>query len=226
MIALYILLGLLLLIAAILLTPTAITIEYQDDIRLSFSVFGIRLWKHPKPPKKIKISDYTPRALAKKKRKEEKRNKRLQKKKQKKKAATPTAKKSKTLLQNLSSIRRLSSIVLARTSKHLRIEARRLIITVGSEDAAKTAILFGAVNQAAIALLECLKQNGNLKQTHRSRIAVRADFEAEKTTADIKLIFTLRVWHLLDILFRTVKQWAKSKSQKNTSQNNTSEKSA
>lgn len=233
MIALYILLGIVLLIAAILLIPASVTIAYQEKVSLAISVLGIRIRQIPKPQKPVKLSSYSKKALARQKKKDERRARRLLKKKaaqeNKKKEAQKESREPKSLLQNLSLIKRLAAVLLSKTAKHVRIEARRLIITVGTDDAAKTAILFGSVNQAAIALLEFLRQTGNLRQTRRSQIAVKADFTSDKTTADVKLVFSMHVWQLLDILLSTLKRLIKDKRKKaneTASPENTSKKSA
>lgn len=233
MIALYILLGIVLLIAAILLIPASITIAYQENVSLAISVLGIRIRQMPKPKKPVKLSSYSKKALARQRKKDERKARRLLKKKanqdSKTKKEQEGSREPKSLLQNLSLIKRLAAVLLSKTAKHVRIEARRLVITVGTDDAAKTAILFGSVNQAAIALLEFLKQTGNLRQTRRSQIAVKADFTSDKTTADVKLVFSMRVWQLLDILLSTLKRLIKEKRKKanqTASPENTSKKSA
>lgn len=229
MIALYILSALALLLALILMVPGKITVEYKDDVRVAVFVSGFRIWSHPKPKKKIRLSDYTPEAIEKRKRREQKKQERLQakkqKKQQKKKSETSTSgkpKKKRGLLDNLNLIQNIASAILGKTAKHIRIEIRRFIITVGTDDAAKTAILFGAVNQASAALLEFLHQTGTAKYTANTRVSVNADFAAQKSTADIYLSFSLRLWQLLNILFSAALRFVKAKHRTSkTSESNT-----
>lgn len=85
--------------------------------------------------------------------------------------------------------------------KHLRIDAVRMKITVASEDAAKTALLYAAVCESVACFLELLSTITNFKAKHREQISVEPDFLSEKSTADIHLVFRLRVWHVLAMLF-------------------------
>lgn len=84
---------------------------------------------------------------------------------------------------------------------HLQIEAVRLRITVASGDAAKTALLYGAVCQSVACILEILSNVTNFKAKDREQITVDADFLGEKSAADLYLIFRLRVWHVFAMLF-------------------------
>ncbi len=97
--------------------------------------------------------------------------------------------------------------------KHLRIEAVRMKITVASEDAAKTALLYGAVCQSVAYLVEILSAITNFKAKHREKISVEADFLSEKSTADIHLVFRLRVWHVFAMLFAALFGFIRKKLQ-------------
>ena len=128
------LLGIVLLVAAILLIPVSVTIAYQENVSLAISVLGIRVRQVPKPKKPVKLSSYRKKALARQRKKDERKARRLLKKKatqeNKKKEAQKGSREPKSLLQNLSLIKRLAAVLLSKTAKHIRIEARRLVITV------------------------------------------------------------------------------------------------
>lgn len=215
LIVLYIILALILLIGAILTLPIKITLEYKDDLLLSATILGSRQWSYPKQKKKVKLSRYSNKAIEKRKRRaqkkrlrlEEKRKKQLQKNKTGGPVIPPKPKEKTGLIEDLELILKQISVILTRGIKHARIEVQRFIIRVAAEDAAQTAILFGAVNQAAIALLEFLDQVGKLKQTRRSKLSVTADFASQKSTADIRIVLTLRLWQVADILWRTSLQY-------------------
>ena len=112
-------------------------------------------------------------------------------------------------MSDISLITKRVTKILSRGLKHIKIEVRRLIIAVATDEASKTAILFGAVNQACVALLELLEQTGKLKYTRRTRIKVYADFSAPMSEADINIIFSIRTWQILDVLFRAPIQYEK-----------------
>lgn len=87
--------------------------------------------------------------------------------------------------------------------KRFEIEALRLRITVGSEDAAQTALLYGILVQAVAYGLEILSSLTNLRirKQNRSNVLVDTDFTSEQIKADLHLIFKLRVWHIFAMLF-------------------------
>lgn len=193
---------------------------YDGQLVLSLRVLflNIRL-----VPGKKKIPDperYTPekyrkmlaKKAAKEQRKQAKAQKKLEKKKQteaEKKASVPQKKPApkkpkKSVADILDLVWQILEMVkgLVRSfGKHFRIEAVRMKITVAGEDAAKTAIMYGMVCQGVAYLIEILSTITNFKAKHRENISVEADFLSEKSTADIHLIFRLRVWHLFAMVF-------------------------
>ncbi len=221
LIALFIILSILLVLFLLLMLRVSATVEYREEIRVRVSLLGVALWRHPKKGKKIKLSDYSPEKLAAQQRREQrkwerklaKKKKRAEKKAKKSgTASTPSQPpKKRGLIDTLGLIRSTVAVLLGKSAKHVRIRATRIRITVATDDAAKTAILFGAVNQAVAALIELLDQAGKWRRLRDSEISVNADFTAEKSTADISLTFSFRVWHLLNILFHTALQYVKSK---------------
>ena len=219
--ALMIILAILLAIFALLMLQAHITVEYREALCVRISVLGIPLWQHPRKKKKVRISDYTQKKIEKRKKREAKRlakKKRKQAKKEQKnqtRATTAPASPKKGLLDNLSLVREILTAVLKKTAGHVRLRAQRIIIHVATDDAAKTAILFGAVNQAVIAIVELLDQMKKWRGLRASQIAVNADFASQKSTVDISISLSLRVWQMLNILLhaalRLVKEKAKPK---------------
>ena len=86
-----------------------------------------------------------------------------------------------------------------RFERHLHIKLTRLRLTVGTDDAAKTAVLYGLVSQSVAYILEILSRVVNLKYTSDSDVQVNADFLSEKFAADVKIAISMRVWLLFDI---------------------------
>lgn len=215
MLILYIILALIaaliLLVGIILLLPVKIRVEYQNDLRLSASLLGLALWEVPKRKRKVNLARYSKEAIAKRKRRLQKKRARLAEKKQQKGQVGNTVprqdKQQASLVDDLQFILKQLSTILSRGVKHVRVEIRRFLISVATEDAAQTAILFGAVNQAAMALLAFLDQVDKLEQTRHSQIRVIADFASQKSKADIQIILTLRLWQIWDILWRTSLQY-------------------
>lgn len=210
---------LILLIAGVLLLRATVTIKYRDEVTLTLRVlfFTIRILpaKEKKPPR---LRDYTPakfrRMLKKKRRKAEK--KRLKAKKTaEKKAAKKALKKSpkqmsshqsskkRDLLENIELVKALVEVFCKRFAKHLRVTVARLKITVASDEAAKTAYMYGAVSQSVAYLTEVLDRITNLRYTNDAELGVLVDFGEAKPTADIDISVSMRVWQLLDVLLRT-----------------------
>ena len=210
MTALIILFSILILIALILLIRIKVIIYYRgEDIKLNLHILGIpiKLLPRKQKKKKIKLSDYSYK----------KRKKSLQKKpkKVKKKKEKVNVNEKPSITEAIPTIAEIVKYLLKKFFGHLRIDVTEIKITVGTDDAAKTAIMFGIVNQAAAALFDLLSTITNVKKNRKNEIAVYADFASEKTVININLGFSLRIWHLFSIafgaLFKYLKNMLKSK---------------
>ena len=112
--------------------------------------------------------------------------------------------KKRSLTEILSLIKAVLQTVVTRFRKHFRIKITRIKINVATDDAAKTAILYGTVSGAVACILEILDRSMNVSYAKPEDydVDVTADFLSEKITADIKIAFSLRVWHIFDLVFR------------------------
>ena len=219
MTGLLITLGILLFVAFILLIKLRLVIDYHgNDVTLTLKVLGLPFRLLPKKVKKrkIRLSDYSYKAVEKRKRKEEK--KKDKKKRGKAEASDGSSEKPKEkppLTETISFITKLVKYLLAKFFGHLRIDVTEIRIAVGSDDAAKTAIMFGIINQAAAALFDILSSVTNVKKNRKNEISVYADFSSESIQADINLGFSLRVWHILSIALGTLLRYVKNMIKKN-----------
>ncbi len=219
MIAFIIILCVAVLLVALLSVRGRVVVEYGETLSVRVTILGVTLFCRPKKKKKVNVDDYTPRKLARLRRREaakqarraKKQAKKNQRKQKKQQSASPAPEKKKGLVDNLGVIRQLLTVVFSRFTHHVKLRATRIIIKVATDDAAKTAILFGAVNQAVAAIIEILDSAGKLQGLKSSRILVAPDFTAEKTSADIHIVLSLRVWHMLDILLRAAWRFVKRK---------------
>lgn len=214
MTAFLILFSLLLVLAFILLIRIRVTIDYKgEDIKLKLHILGIPITLLPKKQKKkkIRISDYS----YKNQQKKLKKSKKQKPAKGKSNAKEETPKEKPPLSEAIPMIADIVKYLLGKFFGHLRIDVTEIKITVGSDDAAKTAIMFGIINQAAAALFDLLSSITNVKKNRKNEIAVYADFTSEKTVININLGFSLRIWHVFSIalgtLFRYLKNMLKSK---------------
>lgn len=194
-----------------------VTIDYREELTLTVTVLGIPFRILPAREKNVNVKQYSPKKMRELERKAaEKKRKNAPKEKQKAelKAKQKAAAKNKPkapLDQTLRMILELLKIFFVRFGHHLHIHLTRLRLTVATGDAARTAILWGAVCPTVHAILELLDRGTNLHFCPNSDIDVRADFVGEKITADICIAFSLRVWNLLDIGLRLLFGYLKHK---------------
>ena len=84
----------------------------------------------------------------------------------------------------------------------LTLKTRRVVVTVGTNEAAKTAMLYGAVSTGLAALLEVIDRNiATVKTKNRDVVDVRADFVGGKTTFDINILLVLHLFTYLKFRF-------------------------
>ncbi len=221
--------GLTLLTVGIASLRATITLEYKEEVTVWLRVLFIKLRLVPSKKKKVDPKDYTPkkfrRMLKKKRKKELKKWQRTQLKKQKKaekkakrkaekeaiKNGTAQPKKKRTLLESLTLIKALLDDIPPRFLRHLKIKLSRIVITVASDDAAKTAIMYGAAAQSVAYIVEFLDRMSRLKYAPEAEVSVVADFLAEKPTADVKIAVSVRVWHVFDLVFAALKVYIQNR---------------
>lgn len=208
MTGLIIALAVLLTIVLILLIRVKIVIDFHgDDVNLFLKILGIPIRLMPKKErkKKIRLSDYSYKSVQKRKKKEE--NKKAPKK-PKKEPSKLHEKEKGSFTDKLSLITEIVKYLLGKFFGYLRIDVTKIKISVGTEDAARTAIMYGIINQAAAILIDILESITNVKRNKKTEISVSADFTSEKIKSDINIAFSLRVWHALSIalgvLFRYI----------------------
>lgn len=187
MIVLWILLGILALLGLLLMLPFRLHVVYQEDFSVTLRLLGVPIHSYP--------------------RKKEAPARRAKKKKQAKRTQEqPLAKSTgnkKEPTGVFTFLRRFLRILLEKCRGYLRVRVKRIRVSVATEDPAKTAILFGAVNAAVVYLLELLDRYGNWDGKKRAELWVQPDFTATKTVVDVHLVLSLRVWQMFAILLQT-----------------------
>ena len=204
----YVLGILLVLILLLLFVPLSLSVKMneQGDIRLRGRVLGICVYRSPKRVKRVRLSDYSPRALRKREKKAERARQKALSRAQKKKATAPSTSPSsgEPLISQISSVAELVSLISRRTLSHARVTVDALAITVATSDAARTALLYGAACSALAFLTEALHQFSHLHISHPERYGVCADFSSEHSRADVRIHFRLRVHHVIRIAAHTL----------------------
>lgn len=198
MIGLQITLAILLPIFLLLLCRVRVVFLFCDApcAYVRFLFFKIPLY--PKKKRRVRPTDYRYQRYRKRLEK--------QRKKQKGQEAESTRTPRETHKPSLRARIRLYRYLIARLYphflRHFRIDITRLHIRVGTGDAATTAIAAGLVSQALAYLLEFLSLHTNLHPAYRADIAVIPDFLGEKSTADCKILFSLRAYAVLGLGIR------------------------
>lgn len=213
MTALCIVLSVLLFLFLVAIIPVSLTLKYKDEVAVTASVWVIKFGLYPKKKKKVKISDYTLKKEKKRKhkalKKKLKKNKELQ---NAKKSSDVKPKEKKSLLESLGLIHELLTAFVGGVVKHVKIKTTKIQLTVASDDAAKTALLYAAASNAVLLIVTFLDSFKKVKNLHSSDISVNADFLTEKSYADIEISFSLRIWHLIKILFASALKYVTHKS--------------
>lgn len=166
----------------------------------------------------------------------------LRKKQQKKaiakkqKEESKKDKEKKSISETISDVKLITDIVLAVLKKffgHLQIRISRIKMVIATEDAATTAIAYGAITQSMNILLPALESVKNFKKLKNTEIDVRTDFLADSPTFDVEISFAIRVWHIFDVAFAALGKFIKGKlardtksTEKSPSDQNTESKTA
>lgn len=209
MIALWIVLGILLFLCALILIPVSIKIGYKEEVTLSVGVPGIYFPILPKKEKKAKplSKKKYEKLLLKDAERAEKKRLADQKKAQKKKDTDKAKQAEKEQKANdaemadepstISLVLRIVGGVLDTFFGKLRVKIARVNIVVGGPDAAKTALTYGIVSQGVAYLMELIATKTKMTRAKNTYVSVVPDFLAQKTTADLLIIFRLRLIDLL-----------------------------
>ena len=181
----------------LLLCPIRVTLQYDEDLRVTLSYLCFRRVLYPEEDE-VRLSDYTPRRVRRRRRKAfrkkqlEKQKAALQKKEKEKTEETSLRQKIRTVRLFLHILRELYRPVISA----VRIRVYRLYAKVATEDAAKTAILYGVAAQGVAYLLELLEDHTKTKIDDRY-VGVYADFCDTETAFDVKIRFSASPLRLL-----------------------------
>ncbi len=125
-----------------------------------------------------------------------------QKKQKSKKSAKPEKKEKQSIEDIISLVKLLIEIakkVLEKTWRYIRIKIERYDIIVGTDDAAKTALIYGGVSQATSYLFTLLDETAHFRVKRKAPVNVGVDFLATETKASVQMDFRLRLWHIISI---------------------------
>ena len=224
MIAMYIILGIILLIALILSIRAKLNIRLDGGLTVKGGAGPVILTLFPKKErlkdrKRPRLSAFSykkhQRRLKREAKKEEQKAAKKAAKKLKKKRSQisdevkKTSKKAeKSLPEKLDGIFELVSFILdefPRLASYIHTDVREMKINVASGDAAKTAELYGGGCALSSALLELLDCRTKMKKTADGAVAVNADFFGEKTSAVIDISMMISLFSVVRVGWHTLK---------------------
>ena len=110
-------------------------------------------------------------------------------------------------------ILRIAAAIMKKLRRHLRIRLHAYEIAVATGDAAKTAVLYGAVAGLSSNLFELLQSGIRFKVKKSAPVDVSADFLGEKTKVRIKIDFSINLWGVLATLLAAGIAFVKNKGQ-------------
>ena len=212
MTGLWILLGIFLFFFILFAAPIHIIVGLSEEVSAAVRIlcFKIKLFPRPKRPKKKPKPPKDPkkhaRKLAKKKAKKERKDlekaeKKAAKKAEKKAKKASEPKKKRDIVGLVKLLLKVIGAFLRSFPKHFRIRIHDYEITVASDDAAKTAVMYGAVYALSQKLFNDLNRWKNFKIRKNASLRIDADFLAEKTKAKVKIEFILSIGGVLAMVF-------------------------
>ncbi len=200
MTTLLIIAAMLLCIGLLLSIRIKAVLSYQDAIRAELRILFFRFPLYPKKEKRVRISDYRYKCYRKRLLRQRKRLREKERAEEKK--LNRTKKNEPKLKDRLSLYLSLVTSLYERFFHHFRMDVSRLRIMVATGDAAETAILTGAVSGLVACTAEILSEHTNLRRTYRADIAVIPDFLSERSRVDCRIVFSLRLYQIVDLGIR------------------------
>ncbi len=223
----------LLIVFLILFLKIKVIIEYKDEVALTVCIYGIPIRILPVKKRRVrpmsakkaakirerrrKIAEQKAKKKAEKAKKKAEKKRKAAARKKRLRASPKARRKAKlaklrkkqqraTLEENLDLVKSILSFFFSRLFGHLRIDVTRIHIIVGSEEASKTAIIYGVVVQSVAYMLALLDKVSNVHGLKRRDIYVDTDFLAEETRVDLKIAFSIRLWHILHLAFGALRR--------------------
>lgn len=194
-----ILASVLLAILLLLWTNLRICIFYREEWKVQIIFWVLRFRLFPQKEKKPKIKDFSTRRL------EKLRKKRIKKKAKAKKKENVVKKQpkkqldAKELLTLVQDIRQFFSDLPQRVARVLRLRVGRIELTVGTEDAARTAMLTGVVTESVRGIEAFLNEQIHYQRKRHAVVAVVPDFTHSTCAAKIEIELRIRLFFALSL---------------------------
>ena len=197
LIALYIILGIALLISVLLLLRVKVIISYDDALVVYLKFLFIKKRLLPAIEKKAKKKRAKQKKNAKPSTVEEKKN--------------DDSKKDDSVVSKLWAIREILLHTIAKFLGKLHFKLIKLNIVVATDNATSTALLYGATTQGVAYLIEILDNISNVDITKNSDISIRSDFVSQRSSFEGKIVLYISVVHIIYVGIHFLKKLIKSK---------------
>ena len=212
-----------------------VNIKMKESLELTVIAFGARIRILPKKEKKYNLKKYTLKKIQKRDAKAaQKAQKKAEAKAKKQKEKTEAKKKAKALTKEqkkaikakkkasrppipdmISLFKDVIGLFFGTFFSKFHFHVVRIIIKVGSSDAATTAIMHGAICAALGPTLCFIDRHSNLHVKRRSVVYVEPDFSSDKIDVDIDVGFSLSIGGVLSAAikagWRFLMGWSKIK---------------
>lgn len=196
MTALYVILGILLLIALVLCLRVNLHIKYKSELAIYLRILFVKIPLIP-----------------------QRKSKKIKQKKKSQSTDSPKVvtseerqKKSPTLLENLGMIKEVLAVFLKTFAKKLKVKLARIHVKVATDDAAQTAILYGAVSGSIALIVELIDSYTNLSRLGKRSIIVESDFLSDRSEADISISLSISVFDAISVLLKSAFRYFKLKN--------------
>ncbi len=213
MIAFLIFLIIVLVIIFLLLSCVDFCFAYNTDLGEPLVYVRFLFLKIPIYPKKkhVKVSRYSYKKLQKRLKKQRKSK---ADKKSKKTIAKSQEKSIKSVYRKIKLLLFLLKRIYRTFLDSLKIKIKKICITVGSDDSAKTAYLYGGIYAALGSALTLIHDQINLIGADENNITVSADFLSDRITAELKITLSIRLFAVIAVAFKAAYNYLKLKIKK------------
>ena len=129
---------------------------------------------------------------------------------------------SESIVDKLNTIRDILSILSESFHKHLHVKLSKIHVMVATGEAAKTAILYGAISTAVACIIAVIDEITNLKPIKNSSVSVEPDFLSEKTKIKLSISLYMSIAGIISVLMSSfIKYYSlKDKTQINSRKEN------
>ena len=208
MIALYIIAGIILFFAVLLSLNISVRLIFNSNAKEDMNIYAkVGFYKIQIMPQKLE-KEQKPKKVKKKKEKPSK-DEKVEKPKEKKKFSMP---------EIFDLVKDIGTVLLKRFKKHFKVRIYKINVILASDEAEKTAMLYGTAIQSAYYLYKFLNYNFKIN-TKPDSIKIIPDFSKIQTEFDIDIKFYMRLSHILGLLIASglkfLKFWNKSNKIKN-----------